>query len=54
MRRPGRQDNHEWAARSIIGRIDRAFTDLPEVRPGAGRYLRRLPECRWSGGTPQQ
>jgi hypothetical protein len=54
MRRPGRQDDHEQAARSIIARIDRAFTDLPEVRPGAGPYLRRLAECGWSGGTPPQ
>lgn len=56
MRRPGRQDDHGPAARSIIARIDRAFTDLPEVRPGAGPYLRRLAECGWSGGTspPQE
>src|SRR2546429_8077477 len=52
MRRPGRQDDHGPAARSIIARIDRALTDLPEVRPGAGPYLRRLAECGWSGGTP--
>ena len=42
MRRPGRPDNHDPAARSVIARIDRAFTDLPEVRPGAGPYTRRL------------
>jgi len=52
MRRPGRQDDHDPAARSIIARIDRALTDLPEVRPGTGPYLRRLAECGWSGGTP--
>ena len=52
MRRPGHQDDHGPAARSIIARIDRAVTDLPEVRPGAGPYLRRLAECGWSGGTP--
>lgn len=54
MRRPGRQDDHGPAARSIIARIDRAFIDLPEVRPGAGPYLRRLTGCGWSGGTPAQ
>jgi hypothetical protein len=54
MRRPGRRDGHERTARSIIDRIDRAFTGLPEVRPGAGPYLRRLAECGWSGGTPPQ
>jgi len=42
MRRPGGQDDHGPAASSVIARIDRAFTDLPEVRPGAGPYLRRL------------
>ena len=52
MRRPGRQDDHGPAARSIIARIDRALTGLPEVRPGAGPYLCRLAECGWSGGTP--
>jgi len=51
MRQPGRQDDHCPAAWSIIARIDRALTDLPEVRPGAGPYLRRLAECGWSGGT---
>jgi hypothetical protein len=50
MRRPGRQDDHDPAVRSVIARIDRAFTDLPEVRPGAGPYLRRVAECGWSGG----
>jgi hypothetical protein len=52
MRRPGRPDDHGPAARSVIARIDRALTDLPEVRPGAGPYRRRLAECGWSGGTP--
>ena len=42
------------AERSIITRIDRAFTDLPEVRPGTGPYMRRLAECGWSGSTPSQ
>jgi hypothetical protein len=54
MRRSGRPDDHGRAARSIIARIDRAFTDLPEVRPGAGPYLRRLAECGWSEGMPSQ
>lgn len=52
MRRSGPQDDHGRAARSIIARIDRAFTDLSEVRPGAGPYLRRLAECGWSEGMP--
>jgi len=52
MRRPGGQDDNGPAARSIIARIDQALTDLPEVRPGAGPYLRRLAECSWSGSTP--
>ena len=50
--RAGRHDDHGRAARSVIARIDRAFTDLPEVRPGAGPYLRRLAECGWSEGAP--
>ena len=36
MRRPGGQDDHGPAASSVIARIDRAFTDLPKVRPGTG------------------
>lgn len=40
------------AARSLIARIDQAFAGLPQVRPGAGPYLRRLAERGWSGGEP--
>jgi hypothetical protein len=38
----------------VIARIDQAFVDLPEIRPGAGPYLRRLVECGWSEGAPSQ
>ena len=39
-------------ARSVIARIDGAFAELPEVRPGTEPYLRRLAECGWSEGVP--
>lgn len=40
------------AARSVIARIDRAFIDLPEIRPGTEPYLRRSAERGWSEGAP--
>ncbi|MGE5288292.1 MAG: hypothetical protein ACM3ML_14065 [Micromonosporaceae bacterium] len=36
----------------MITRIDRAFIDVPEVRPGTEPYLRRLAERGWPGGVP--
>jgi hypothetical protein len=36
----------------VIARIDQALADLPEIRPGAGPYLRRLAECGWAEGVP--
>jgi hypothetical protein len=53
MRRSGR-GGHGHTARSLIARIDQAFLDLPEVRPGTGPYLRRLAEHGWSGGEPSR
>jgi hypothetical protein len=38
----------------VIARIDQAFVDLPEVRPGIEPYLRRLAECGWPEGVPPQ
>jgi hypothetical protein len=42
------------ASRSLIARIDRAFADLPEIRPGTELYLRRLATGGWSAGEPPQ
>jgi hypothetical protein len=54
MRRSGRRGAHGRADRSLIARIDQAFVDLPEIRPGTEPYLRRLAERGWSGGEPPQ
>jgi hypothetical protein len=54
MSRSGRQDDHRRAGRSLIARIDQAFADLPEIRPGMEPYLRRLAERGWPGGEPPQ
>ncbi|HET8684382.1 MAG TPA: hypothetical protein VFM54_21285 [Micromonosporaceae bacterium] len=40
------------ASRSLVVRIDHALVELPELRPGAGPYLRLLAERGWSGGEP--
>ena len=53
-RRSGRQGDRDRAARSLIARIDRAFIDLPEIRPGAEAYLCRLAESGWCEGVPPQ
>jgi hypothetical protein len=52
MRRSGRPRDRGQATKSLITRIDQALVDLPEIRPGAGPYLRRLSECGWSDGEP--
>ena len=52
MRRSGRQGDHGQVPGSVIARIDQAFIDLPEVRPGIEPYLRRLAEHGWSEGVP--
>jgi hypothetical protein len=54
MRQSGRQGDQGQVAGSVIARIDQAFIDLPEVRPGIEPYLRRLAECGWSEGVPPQ
>src|SRR5439155_20275527 len=54
MRRSGREGDPGRASRSLIARIDQAFADLPEIRPGMEPYLRRLAERGWSGGVPPQ
>jgi hypothetical protein len=52
MRRPGGQDDRGRLQDLSSPELTRAITDLPEVGPGAGPYLRRLAERDWSGGTP--
>jgi hypothetical protein len=54
MRRSGRQGDHGQVAGSVIARIGRAFTGLPEVRPGIEPYLPRLAGYGWSEGVPPQ
>ncbi len=54
MSRSGRQGDHRRADRSLIARIDQAFVDLPEIRPGADAYLHRLAERGWPDGGPPQ
>jgi hypothetical protein len=53
MRRSGQRDDHGRAGVPLIARIDQAFADLPEIRPGAEPYLRRLDERGLAGGDPQ-
>jgi len=52
MRRSGRRGDHGEVPGSVIARIDQAFIDLPEVRPGIEPYLRRLAEYGWCEGVP--
>jgi hypothetical protein len=55
MGRSGLRGNYDRAGGSLIARIDQAFLDVPEIRPGAEPYLRRLAEHGWSGGElPQE
>jgi hypothetical protein len=54
MNRSGRHCDHGRAGRSLIARIDQAFVDLPEIRPGTDPYIRALAERGWSGGMPPQ
>jgi hypothetical protein len=54
MNRSGRHGDPGRAGRSLIARIDQAFVDLPEIRPGTDPYMRALAERGWSGGMPPQ